>query len=492
MYLKLEVGSKIHNRFEIEVRDARTGEIKQRGQAENIILNRMYERLCNFNSYFNYIHFGKGEGALDTSRNILFDELGYKQAVTEEIIKDFPVSRWVRKIVLNPEEYVGESITEVGISDTYSSSKSSSYINTHALIKDAEGNLLNILKTDTDVVVIYATVFIELQDKSDNIHFLRVNNNSLLDYLLGSSSPSSTIQACTEIAKTISKDVISSNVTNKAATKTVDINNRKVIFTTRYGINEGNIPINAIQLQNTMRVLLPDSKVFTSHSISVNVGVGDGNTSSFILPVSNYKSEKDRYYLDGVECFDFTVRKGIVGSPSLYFDTDSSTMIIDREAKEAIRHFGKTKIDSGLDIRTPLVFKCNYPHEISGIEYTAYQSGRGGDYFPTYYSQDGEVWEEILPKQSIMRDTRTLKFMLPEPIKDVYIKIGPVSYSTDWNYSIPRVWGIRIIPAEPMVLFNTPPPEGAVITADYTVPYIPKTEDYVLDVTCEIQFGEGV
>ena len=46
MYLKLEVGSKIHNRFEIEVRDARTGEIKQRGQAENIILNRMYERLC--------------------------------------------------------------------------------------------------------------------------------------------------------------------------------------------------------------------------------------------------------------------------------------------------------------------------------------------------------------------------------------------------------------------------------------------------------------
>ncbi len=58
----------------------------------------------------------------------------------------FPISKWTRKIVLNPEEYVGKSITEVGISDTYSTTKSKSYINTHALIKDAEGNLLSIEK----------------------------------------------------------------------------------------------------------------------------------------------------------------------------------------------------------------------------------------------------------------------------------------------------------------------------------------------------------
>ena len=40
------------------------------------------------------------------------------------------------------------------------------------------------------------------------------------------------------------------------------------------------------------------------------------------------------------------------------------------------------------------------------------------------------------------------------------------------------------------ITFTAPPPEGAVITADYIVPYIPKTEDYVLDVSAEIQFGE--
>ncbi len=41
------------------------------------------------------------------------------------------------------------------------------------------------------------------------------------------------------------------------------------------------------------------------------------------------------------------------------------------------------------------------------------------------------------------------------------------------------------------IIFTTPPPEGAVITADYSVSYIPKSENYVLDVSAEIQFGEG-
>lgn len=284
MYLKLEVGSRIHNRFEIEVRDARTGEIKQRGQAENIILNRMYERLCNFNSYFNYIHFGKGEGALDTSRNILFDELGYKQAVTEEIIKDFPISRWVRKIVLNPEEYVGESITEVGISDTYSSSKSSSYINTHALIKDAEGNLLNILKTDTDVVVIYATVFIELQNRSENIYFTNLpNNNALLNYLCGGSAPSGDI----EIGRSWHKGTWStdSKIISKASTKTINAADRKIVYYVRFGVDEGNDGISEIGLKNIFSCKLPETGVFTQNNIiNRQIGVGDGVQDTFNIP----------------------------------------------------------------------------------------------------------------------------------------------------------------------------------------------------------------
>jgi len=44
----------------------------------------------------------------------------------------------------------------------------------------------------------------------------------------------------------------------------------------------------------------------------------------------------------------------------------------------------------------------------------------------------------------------------------------------------------------PKVIFNTPPDTGNVITANYSVPYMPKDENYVLDVTFELIFGEGV
>ena len=62
--------SRFHNRFDIEVRDKDTGELKQKGQAENIILDRIYTRLCNFSSYFSYIHFGQGTGILIHQKSI--------------------------------------------------------------------------------------------------------------------------------------------------------------------------------------------------------------------------------------------------------------------------------------------------------------------------------------------------------------------------------------------------------------------------------------
>ena len=134
----------IHNRFDIEVRDSITGELKQKAIAYNIVLNQMYTRLCAGNSYFVNIHFGTGTGTPTPERTSLFSHLGTKSAVTDKLIKAFPVSKWKRKIVLNPEEYVEETITEVGIA--YGSSASN--LVTHAMLKDSEGNTISITKSD--------------------------------------------------------------------------------------------------------------------------------------------------------------------------------------------------------------------------------------------------------------------------------------------------------------------------------------------------------
>jgi hypothetical protein len=42
------------------------------------------------------------------------------------------------------------------------------------------------------------------------------------------------------------------------------------------------------------------------------------------------------------------------------------------------------------------------------------------------------------------------------------------------------------------ITFETPPASGDVITADYIVDGVHKTDQYVIDVSFAIQFGEGV
>ena len=50
------LNASIHNRFDIEIVNATTGEVKQRAQAENIICAQLWTRLFAPDTYFNYIH----------------------------------------------------------------------------------------------------------------------------------------------------------------------------------------------------------------------------------------------------------------------------------------------------------------------------------------------------------------------------------------------------------------------------------------------------
>lgn len=173
---------KFHNRFDIEVIDIHSNEVIQRAKAENIILDRMYTRLVAFNSYFTRIVYGTGSGTPTPGRTTLFNRVGDKGATNHELIRAFPVSSWTRRIRLEVNDNVGAILTEVGISET------STNINTHAMITDSEGNPLSIEKTNTNVIDIYATVFIEMNDFSGGAWFTGLRN-----YLAGgSNAPGST------------------------------------------------------------------------------------------------------------------------------------------------------------------------------------------------------------------------------------------------------------------------------------------------------------
>ena len=159
--MNVEQKVNIHNRFDIHIDNIETGEHRE-VTAYNIVLDQMWTRLCGGSSYFVNIHFGIGTGTPIASRTSLFAHLGTKTAVDVEQVKALPVSRWKRKVVLNPEEFVGQTITEVGIAFGATASN----LLTHAMLKDAEGNPISITKSDTDVVTIFATVFVTINNQA--------------------------------------------------------------------------------------------------------------------------------------------------------------------------------------------------------------------------------------------------------------------------------------------------------------------------------------
>jgi hypothetical protein len=291
----------IHNKFDIEVRNAITGELKQEVTAYNIVLNSMWTRLVNFNSYFTNIHFGTGNGSLDPTRTTLFTWLGQKAATNTEVIKELPVSSWRRQIVLNPEEFVGQNLTEVGIAYGTGSSN----LVTHAMLKDAEGNPISILKTGTDVVTIFATVFVTFS--ADNVELCGMpNNNPLVNYLVGGSSfPSCSYYVGPSDIPTYKVSPGNGASETFGSTSSVTIANwikdvatkKSTTPAMRFGTAAGNGDILEASFGSGVsspifRIVLPLEGVFIGQSYTdVPVGVGDGATKEFLLPSKNIKQD---------------------------------------------------------------------------------------------------------------------------------------------------------------------------------------------------------
>ena len=271
MKFKSNIGLKIHNRFDIQVKDAETMEVVRTAQAENIVLDRIYTRLLAFSSYFDQIVFGTGTGALSAGRTTLFNKVGNKAAVQDSLVRSYPTSVWTKKITLGTEEFNGNTLTEVGISETTTN------INTHALITDSEGNPLSVEKTNLRIIDIYATVFVEVYSVDSGCLFY---GNGLRDYLTGGSAPSNVIGL---------HDVVNNEIeaiTNLTATRTSNSSEKSLTWTVRFNVEHFNKDVRAIDwVGGGLRWLIPRTGVYTGTArTNVQLGVGNGLTDTFELP----------------------------------------------------------------------------------------------------------------------------------------------------------------------------------------------------------------
>jgi hypothetical protein len=496
--MKETANVKFHNRFDIEVRDAKTGDLKQRAKAENIVLDSMYTRLCAFSNYFVNIHFGIGTGIPTPDGTALFSHLGTKTAITEEILKSYPTSKWTRYIQLEPSEYVGSTITEVGIA--YGSTNT--YLVTHAMIKDSEGNPLSIEKTDLDVIKIYATVYITLSN-SEHIYFTNLPaNNFILNRLFHEGSEMKTLQIGSS-SKTLetSKNSCDCMLSSIAMDASADTANKKRKWSKRLEVTHSNHPIQELGLQNGFRVLLGNTPTWDSFYMEdIKLETIEGETNKFailhprpqniIVKVDGVPTTShiiDQHSLDYPGLSLANVCENLVGSGTVSSSILSFEHAIYHGTAVNYTDFGPTS--SSPNGTLTMDVKEEFREMLVGAVLEAKIIGPSDSTSTIGFeaSYDGETFES-LGSFSIRGATRIdCSHPISEPPAILRIK------GTGSSYTSARIYWVHLKAKPPAIIeILDETDESSSVTASFSLTSIPKDEDHVLDVAFELQYGEEI
>ena len=140
----MDFGVKLHNRFDAELIDGTTGEIKQIAKAENVVCDTYWNHLFSSLESISYIHAGTGMGTPSSTDTRLFNFLASKSISLQVSSMDKNNWKATQTVTLSENEWVG-ALTEVGLSPD-SSEYTGDYIFTHALFTDSEGQPITIQK----------------------------------------------------------------------------------------------------------------------------------------------------------------------------------------------------------------------------------------------------------------------------------------------------------------------------------------------------------
>ena len=172
------MGISLHNHFDLEVIDSRTGQKKSSAHAENVVTNSWYHEVFYSFSGQNAgctgigVALGSGTGTPAVTDKSLFNYVfggGCDENHTSYIT---PSSNTVEQLLDDNNKLIGYKATRVWVFPA-----NSSYIGTltevgltvrtptgtlrsHAMLKDAEGNEIAIKKTDLDILTVTVTFYL--------------------------------------------------------------------------------------------------------------------------------------------------------------------------------------------------------------------------------------------------------------------------------------------------------------------------------------------
>ena len=504
---------RLHNRFDIEVRDAKTGELKQQAQAENIILTGLWALLIGGSSFFTNIAYGTGTGTLSAARTTLFNHLGYKAAGNGVLVDNLKTDGWAsyrQSIVLSETEHVGAVLSEVGIG--------SATIYTHAMLKDMNNNAVTIEKTALNIITIYATVYARLDpdmwyDGKLRVLFSVIKDASKLgiiqtmlglggafsdtayigfsggktpamsfDHLYSGShsfSPNYDYGARALIAATVSNDVANKKKSWYARCPVGDCNSA-------YGIGSvGLLLYTESSGYHTEYALqawcsLPFSGFTGDTIIGESLGTGDGNTDGFATDFPLVKVGA-KVYVDGVEqTSGVTVHTG-----------KPHTNVITSLMRQLFIHSTtQWSIFGNLPMVGSPVSEQSWDDGECIFENTAYasvpiQSALFGLDCRLYCSDDMDTWTlaatstSSTVNTSIPSEYQSKRYWKLAGRASDGVLIGGIYNFLNSDYT-----------AFENVVFDTAPTTGQVITIDYDTEVCAKDVNHVFDFTLSLQFAE--
>ena len=476
----------IHNKFDIEVIDAKTGVIKQKVECYNTICDGLWNNLSmDRYGYAAYIHYGNGSGVPSPSDKTLFSRLGSKAVTNAGSEIDYINGIFTQKYKIQiPEDdtaTLNNVITEVGIAKEYSAQ-----LCTHAMLQDMNGNNISITKTETDIINIYATIYVHFNpsgyaNSSIFLYYPKGNGQkvSILEKLAGVSnsnsltnsfryyshggglsakSDSSSYYSLSDASENNPADKTFSLVGTRLGSNSGNVGGITGISVTcsYYSYGSGNTYDRGIYIRPGYDNNLPASKI-----VGETVGTGDGTTKDYNLAFPH--AENARVYINGVETTDFYIDyapKDLSWEYDVWLILPESTP--DKLIPDVI--WGSTTKQ----------FTFYNPYWRIGLSSITYSDGNVN----VWCSNDLETWYGVTNYDSIESQYAHYK----------YWKILGNNDTTLYTYYL------AITPATTFngktLHFNNPPAVDSIITIDYTSKSIAKDINHVFDLTIKFTLGE--
>ena len=508
---KIDVDVNIHNRFDIKVFDAKTRELKQEARGFNVICKGLWGALLRdysvnpYNSqgeYFDEIRFGQGSGTPSENDTNLFSQIDKRDCKSNISKENYDAPSGVyyitKYIKLESLECVGKTITEVGIGVNSNASNLTSTLCTHAMLEDMNGNPISITKTDTDVIYIYATVYVHmnpygLYDKG-SIQFLRYDTNNFYRFLAGSLSNCYLALMNVCVNRYGTKGTGTQSGSTYTYYLTADCTNGNLDFTRTYDLENKKMKYKMSRMNSTVgNIGGIHMFMFTYYSTSRNshgpsmfmlvggdwypyteikneaVGTGDGTSVDFAL---DFQRARDvQVFIDGVETIDFTVDYAPATTDNQHYYFEQLETFSTPE-NHVYRYIHETNTFAG----TRVLYNPFY--EMGVKQMYKYRDTA------IYVSNDLSDWVEIGPAAT----STNYSFAIPEEYQH-YKYWKCISTSSSGGYFPYGVVWANDYDGKALHL-NNPPADGAVITANYKTDTIAKDADHVFDMEIEFSFGE--